>query len=247
MLFNIVYNFLALTGTVWILHDISHYFMPMLTTKIRDCILWQGLKVYTMLTNRTEYCIKKGLLLLSKYLHINTTINNKENIHFIYDGNVVNSYSFNDAIVCKCETRPECDFILQFVKRDTHNNEKFDYDVLRFATYKDLVEFNTTDTTTIYTPSSVKFLGMNIVISNVSKQIDIILPSTRSNFFMNSNVLFDRPFIKFYLKKFHDIILKDHEDYTISFIDNEMEVIKFKDDHYLELYDNSYKICFNRS
>ena len=119
--------------------------------------------------------------------------------------------------------------------------------MLRFATYKDLVEYYSTDTTIRYTPSSVKFLGMNIVISNVSKQIDVILSSTRSNFFMNSNILFDRPFIKFYLKKFHDIVLRGPEDYTISFIDNEMEIIKFKDDHYLELYNNSYKICFVRS
>ena len=247
MLFNMLYNFLALTGTVWIIHDISHYFIPTLTTKIRDCILWQGFKVYVILTNKADDCIQKGKKIIYNYLNINTTINvsNKENIHFIYDGNVVNSYSFDDLF--KCETRPECDFILQFVKRDAENNEKFDYDVLRFATYKDLVEYYSTDTTTRYTPSSVKFLGMNIVISNVSKQIDIVLPSTRSNFFMNSNILFDRPFIKFYLKKFHDIVLKDHEDYTISFIDNEMEVMKIKDDHYLELCDNSYKICFNRS
>ena len=28
---------------------------------------------------------------------------------------------------------------------------------------------------------------------------------------------------------------------------NKMEIIKFKYDHYLELYNNSYKICFVRS
>ena len=246
MLFNMLYNLLTLTGTVWLIHEVCQYFIPTLTDKIRHSILWQGFKIYVILTNKADDYIQKGKQIIYNYLHIDTdSYTHKENIHFIYDGNIVNSYSFDDLF--KCETRPECDFILEFVKRDADNNTQFDYDVLRFATYKDLVEYYSTDTTIRYTPSSVKFLGMNIVISNVSKQIDVILSSTRSNFFMNSNILFDRPFIKFYLKKFHDIVLRGPEDYTISFIDNEMEIIKFKDDHYLELYNNSYKICFVRS
>jgi len=217
--------------------------MPTITHKIRQYVLWQGLKVYTLLENRFHLCIKKCKVLLDNYFHINST---KENVHFIHNGIVVKS-SYSDACVAQA-TIPVCDFILQFIKvgDDTLNNNKFDYDVIRFNTYEELVEFNTTHKCS-YTPSPVKFIGMSIVISNVSTQIDLDINSGKSNFFINSNILFDRPFIQFYLKKFHDICLKEEEDYTFSFIDSEIEVQKIKDDHYVELCNNNYKICFVRS
>lgn len=249
MLFNFIYNCFALTGVVWILNDIGNMYMPTITHKIRQYVLWQGLKVYTLLENRFHLCIKKCKVLLDNYFHT------KENVHFIHNGSVVkSSYSGTcvaEATIPECvaeATIPVCDFILQFIKvgDDTLNNNKFDYDVIRFNTYEELVEFNTTNKCA-YTPSSVKFIGMSIVISNVSTQIDLDINSGKSNFFINSNILFDRPFIQFYLKKFHDISLKEDEDYTFSFIDSEIEVQKIKDDHYVELCNNNYKICFVRS
>jgi|688.fasta_scaffold165403_3 hypothetical protein len=254
MLFNFIYNCFALTGVVWILNDIGNMYMPTITHKIRHYVLWQGLKVYTLLENRFHLCVKKCKVLLDNYFHVNST---KENVHFIHNGIVVKSSYSNECLalcdatapVCVAQaTIPVCDFIMQFIKvrDDTLNNHKFDYDVIRFNTYKELVEFNTINKC-VYTPSPVKFIGMSIVISNVSNQIDLDINSGKFNFFINSNILFDRPFIQFYLKKFHDIILKEEEDYTFSFIDSEIEVNQIKDDHYVELCNNNYKICFVRS
>ena len=88
MLFNMLYNLLTLTGTVWLLHEVCQYFIPTLTDKIRHSILWQGFKIYVILTNKADDCIQKGKKIIYNYfyLNINTTINvsNKENIHFIY-------------------------------------------------------------------------------------------------------------------------------------------------------------------
>jgi hypothetical protein len=247
MLFNIIYNFLALTGSVWILHDLGKLFMPTITNnitnKIRDFVLWQGLKVYTLLENRYHLCIKKGKMFLDNYFDTN-----KENVHYIHNGSVIKSCYSNELGVGGNINVPECDFILQFLKVNREDTDKYDYNIIRFNNYKDLVEYNTTTNKNDKT-SPVKFLGMSIVISNTcsSKQINIDISSRRSNFYMNSNILFDRPFIKFYLNKFHDIILNDNDDYTLSFIDNEMEEVIMDESHYIELYNNNYQICFNRS
>lgn len=249
MLFNIIYNFFTLTGSVWILHNLGQLFMPTITNnitnKIRDVVLWQGLKVYTLLENKYHFCIKKGKAFLDNYFYTN-----KENVYFIHNGSVVKS-CYSNELGGNTNTNtnvPECDFILQFLKINCEDTDKYDNNVIRFNNYKDLVEYNTT-TNKNDKASPVKFLGMSIIILNAcsSKQINIDISSRRSNFYMNSNILFDRPFIKFYLNEFHDIILNDNDDYTLSFIDNEMEEMKMDERHYIELYNNNYRICFTRS
>ena len=247
MIFGFLFRLIQLTGTAYLANAVGEKYFPEQTNKFRHFITWQGLKLYTIVELSINKYIKKGKTILDNYFN---PCYSKENIHFIYDGIVVETYTFTDLVlrVSQCEPIPECDFVLQFIKLTNH--DKFDYNVLRFDNYKDVIQYNKdaiqynkdanansdANANNKYTPSPVKFLGLQLNVSN-----RIIMNFERYNFLMNSNILFDRPFVQYYLYKFHDITLEEHEDYNITFIGVNMEVVMIHD-NYIELVDNKYQI-----
>jgi hypothetical protein len=55
------------------------------------------------------------------------------------------------------------------------------------------------------------------------------------------NVLLDKPFIKWYLRRWHHFTIKDDALYEISFIDPRMNYIRLKPDGVL-IEEDDYKI-----
>ena len=253
MLFGIlsgIYSILQLAGTVLLVNVVGEKYFPQLTSRIQEYLAWNGLKCYTIVKGQCENYIKKGNLYLNNYFEID---NNKDYVQFVRNGVIVKYY--NTKYIIRDENDndksekdyPKCDFILQFIKIDQYYNNKFEYNVVRFNTIKELVEYNTTTTKPIYTISPAKFLGMKIVISNVSKEIDININSGCNNFCMSSNIVFDRPFIHYYLKQIYNITLNENDTYGITFIDQAMEQVIVTDDHSIELTNDGYKIWFQRT
>jgi hypothetical protein len=246
MLFGILYNLfsiLQLAGTVLIVKVFGEKYFPESTNRIQEYILWNGLKCYTIVQGKCRDCIKKGKLFLTNYFDIN---NSKDYVQFIQNGNVIQYY--NAKYVGTYTDYPKCEFILQFLKVEQFYNNKFEYNVIRFNNISDFLEYNTTNTNkTIYTPSPAKFLGMKLIISNESNAIEINIHSGCNNFCMNSNIVFDRPFLQFYLNQYHDISLNDTDTYELTFIDHKIDTAVITEEHYIELNEDGYKIRFIRT
>jgi hypothetical protein len=243
MLFGILYNLysiLQLAGTVLIVKVFGEKYFPQTTNRIQEYILWNGLKCYTIVAMHCQKHIKKYKLILANYFDFNFK-NCKDYVQFIRNGIECH---FNER-----EEYPQSDFILQYLKIEQFYNNKFEYNVIRFNNLCDYLEYNAIENInkTIYTPSPAKFLGMKLIISNVSKSIDININSGCNNFCMTSNIVFDRPFLQFYLNKFHDIILNNTDTYELTFIDHKMESVVMTEEHYIELNEDGYKIRFVRT
>ena len=232
MLLSLLFNAINIVSIVHLANTIGNMYFPETTNRVRQYIMWEGLKVYTIVNKYIrDY----------KAVLFNCSFVEKEDLHFIRDGKTV--LSCKSALFDRRDSSiPEFDFILHYINY-TSNNEKYDYNVLR------IINVDGLDIENKFTPSPVKFLGIKIVIDNISqtKSDPIDINFGKANYYMNLNILFDRPFIKYYLNKFHGIELKESEGYEIKFIDDEMKVVTITDEHYIELYDNTYKIRLVRT
>ena len=254
MLYTLLYFTLStlvkLTGTMYIVNVVGETYFPDKTVRLRSYLMWQGLKVVTLLELQAKKYITKGKSLLDTYFPLAS----EEDVHFIRNGLVVKSYksSYFFQLNRKDVVFPECDFILLYFKIPF--TSKYNYQVFRFpdvTTFINSSFINCECFSEEYKPSTVKFLSMKLNIqndsnssnsSNQKKSVDINFGIY--NFIINQNILFDRPFVKFYLKTFHEMTLKDHEDYEFSFIGPDMEINTISDAHYIELVDNKYHIRF---
>ena len=237
MLYTLFYYTLStiikITGTAYYVNWFGELYFPIQTIRLRSYLIWQGLKVFTLFELQANKYIIKGKTLLDTFFPNKARL---EDVHFIHNGIVVNSYNSSCFIENNKEVFPECDFILFYL----HTNGKYNYNVVRFPDVTTFINSYNNNCIEEYTPSSIKFLGMKININNSTVDINF----GKNNFYMNGNVLFDRSFVKFYLNTFHEITLKDHEDYKITFIEPDMEIMTIKEEHYIQLSDDAYHIRF---
>ena len=64
----------------------------------------------------------------------------------------------------------------------------------------------------------------------------------RTQYMINGNVLFDRPFLKWYLNMRCHTVLDEEDKYVVTFIDHEMNYITLPDYCYLLVKKNGYDI-----
>jgi hypothetical protein len=64
----------------------------------------------------------------------------------------------------------------------------------------------------------------------------------RNQFIIAGNILFDRKFLKWYLKTNNNVILNDNDKYTVSFIDHNMLYNTIDENFCIEIKKNTYEI-----
>ena len=232
-----------MVSTVHLVSVIGETFFPETTNKIKYYLIWNGLKLYTIVKMRINSFIKKCIKKCKLMLYNDS---NKEDIHFIHDGIIVKSYtvlSLKNKDFVNNETFPKCDFILCYTP--TYTDDKYNYNVIRLENAEQLINY-CNDSLDKFTASPVNFLGIKIKFYNSPKK-SLDINFGKVNFFMNGNTLFDKAFVNYYLNKFHYIILSEHEDYEISFLGPSMEIVCITGAHYIELKEDKYSIRWVRT
>ena len=155
-------------------------------------------------------------------------------IRMICDGDEIANYSFSNFILNKDKINYEYDFILYdipIVKKD--NYEKYDRYMLRYENINDVlsVEYN-----------SLKCFELNMIQITINESESHSIDLGRYQYMINGNILFDRPFLKWYLNVYCGIILCEEDKYVVTFIDHNMNYITLPDYCYIFIKKNNYEI-----
>lgn len=89
--------------------------------------------------------------------------------------------------------------------------------------------------------SNVSFLAVQLKTLPDGGIYNIVLNTPEINLMTVGNVLLDKPFIKWYLRRWHHFTIKDDALYEISFIDPRMNYIRLNQDGVL-IEEDDYKI-----
>ena len=158
----------------------------------------------------------------------------KATIKFICDGEEISNYSFTDFNKIKKTFKKNFDFILYEIPIKKDNYAKYDNYVVRYENVGDVIpiEYN-----------SLKCFELNMIQVTINEATDpVAIDLGRTQYMINGNVLFDRPFLKWFLNKNCSYILNQDDKYVITFIDHEMNYITLPDYCYLLVKKNGYDI-----
>lgn len=124
-----------------------------------------------------------------------------------------------------------------FILYNVLNPEK-KYNSKRFTSFDVLVEFEMSDKP-FDIAEKVKMLGLQIHQKDTGRKFEFNLDV---NYFIDGNVLFDLPMVKFLLREHHNTAILDNEVYEITFIDQDMNVTSLTNDQHVIIEDGGYKV-----
>ena len=127
----------------------------------------------------------------------------------------------------------ETDFFLYEIPA-TARDKKYDTYVLRYDNPMDIVEIK--EQTDLCT---VKFDVIRFEFKNSVRLYNIKFG--KQQYIIPGNRLFDRDFLKWYMKTQHNLTIKDEDKYLISFIDQEMNYVSFDEHSYILIKKDSYE------
>lgn len=174
-----------------------------------------------------------------KYKKCFFTYSNNQEIIFIGDG--VRKYSFHLGIsllkILKAnDFNIEYDFILQNVPiKEVDEYDTYTNCYIVYENHKDVVSRSF-----IKPPKCIEFKTMMLTFkNNHEKMYNIDLK--HNQFHIPGNILYDRSFFRWFIKNEYDIDIKN-EEYTVSFIDHNMDYITLLDTCYILIEKDDYKI-----
>lgn len=203
---------------------------PEQAQQITERIAWFALKAETyahrffdVLWDRINDYI---FLRLNNFLYSSVE---QDNIIFIKDGNEIKHMTHTNFLN---ETDfPEFDFIL-------HN---VDNNMIR---YNDIETFKSQENNVEINQSNIKFLEISfeVIATDYKNKFEIIFGD--DNFNIVNNILFDKPFIVWYLKKYLNIDANSLDNFTflVSFIDSNITCLTLSDNEAVKLIKNGYEL-----
>ncbi len=215
------------------------YFFPQKTKKIMDKVTDKTVSGFKYLyTNSIDYISsiynEYKILLLAN----NKSISLYNIIKFIHDGEEIAEYTLDEFMLNKYKGNIELiyDFILYEIptNNNIYDNDKYDKYIFRHEDLNDILclEYNN--------QKGIDFTDIQISINGSSNIYKIELG--RSQYMVSGNIMFDRAFIKWYLKQNHNIILDTSDKYLITFIDHNMKFITLPEYCYLLIKYDKYDI-----
>jgi hypothetical protein len=186
--------------------------------------------------NTMEFCSRVEIVATQFYNDYIPTLLAKgtpqASLKFICDGDEIETCTIHNF---KKNKNINYDFILYeipIIKKD--NYDKYDNYVVRYEKMADVlpIEYN-----------SMKCFELNMIQMIINESDNpITIDLGRTQYMINGNVLFDRPFLKWYLNMRCHISLEPEDQYVITFIDHEMNYITLPDSSYLLIKKNGYDI-----
>ena len=175
-------------------------------------VAWGGTKAFTV---AQRFCQQQGIDKLF------TVEKQSKQIHFIRNGRKVEK---NDGY--------------EMVLYDVLQEDGKKYNTKRFDTFDQVIDFEMTDKPFV-TADSVNMLGLQIHQKDTGRKFELTLDN---NYFVEGNVLFDIPMVKFFLKEYHNTSILDSEEYEITFIDQDMDVKVLTQNQYVVIENGGYTI-----
>jgi hypothetical protein len=215
-------------------HKYFEYAYPRKTVEFDNYIKWQTVKAYTlseMATRELRNCASSNISASLKTLF--PSYIDSECIILSKNGNAETYPSLSDIPREKNEMNH--DLIIN--KRETSPDDgKHDYNMLRFKKVSDISHNLNT--------SSVKLLAVQLKIEG---QEAIPLDFGRNNFYIDGNILFDRPFLIWFMsgKKNNATAtssVKQGSPYNIEFINHRMICDKITSDQCIIIGVDNYKV-----
>ena len=144
------------------------------------------------------------------------------------------NYDLKHFLEMKEGINEPCDFAIYEIPV---NNNKYDNYYILYEDYKDIVEIKYNNLCSFNFLNMVRF---NFTADSTREIYN--LDFGRKQFIIAGNKLFDRKFLKWYLKTNNNVDLGDNEKYTVSFIDHNMLYNTIDENFYIEIKKNTYEI-----
>ena len=195
--------------------------------KIFCSLMWILLKLYSKL----EIIYKKIKKTHVKEITIKL-IHNGEIVKK-YDNFFLNKYNNEKEFIIK-NTEVMINKYMIFGEYNDGENIK----IVRFKHFND-IKFNSD----YYNESSVKLIGiqLNIIKNGAIKESLPLLFYKNCNHFIENNILFDRKFINYYLKREKMDILEIHDNYEIIFFDNDINTHTITGPQYIKINKDDFE------
>ena len=169
------------------------------------------------------------------------TYRNNQEIIFIKDGEenqkmIFNKFKINQKYQ---DFQPKYDFILHKIPIEkTNKYDKYSYCYKRYNNIDSIVESRY-----IKSPKCIEFTMIVVSIENSKKTYCINNESNQLN--ITGNILYDLDFLKWVMKKQHNVSITENDKYTVTFIDHNMDCITLPSTCYILIDENNYKIVNN--
>jgi len=163
-----------------------------------------------------------------------------DSIIFIKDGNEI-----KECIIKKCIINQQLidtpddyyDMILykHYANPNDTSSNKLKKNVIRLS---NCIEINQLKIPHII-PSNIKFIDIKVSYNDKTYNIDF---SSDNNYYIVGNILFDRAFIKWYCKTFHNVTIDDDDDYICNILDNSVTFIQIDSSAHIVIGLDDYTI-----
>jgi hypothetical protein len=160
----------------------------------------------------------------------------KSTITFVKNGDETDVFEIDDFLCLKTHNELfdiRYDFILYEIPIE--NNDKYTKHVIRYNNYEQIAKVEYTAT------NDFKLNVIQFSFKDSPEHVTSI-NFNDTNFYSSDNILFDRDFLKWYMKKYHSIIIIDDDKYNISFIDHNMSFININETSFIVIRNNDYKV-----
>ena len=117
------------------------------------------------------------------------------------------------------------------------------YSTKRFQNFDAVVEFEMSEQP-FDIADKVNMLGLQLHQKDTGRKFDITL---HDNFFVEGNILFDRPMVRYFLKEFHNTSILDLDEYDITFIDQEMNVRSLTQNEHILISEGAFVIIADKN
>lgn len=150
-----------------------------------------------------------------------------------YDNSFLNKYNNEKEFIIK-NTEVMINKYMIFGEYNDGENIK----IVRFKHFND-IKFNSD----YYNESSVKLIGiqLNIIKNGAIKESLPLLFYKNCNHFIENNILFDRKFINYCLKREKMDILEIHDNYEIIFFDNDINTHTITGPQYIKINKDDFE------
>ena len=155
-------------------------------------------------------------------------------ITLIRDGEEVEKYDFDDFMKMREKITPDgYDFFLY--ELPIIDNEKYDYCILRYKNPQDILKIEYSAIV-----DDFKFNAIQFKFQNSGNKYPLTF--NKNQFIVKNNILFDMAFLKWYMNKYHTVIVDDNDNYMVSFMDQDMNYIELTKNNYIIIKQKSYEI-----
>ena len=209
------------------------YAVPAIEAPLVQCGWW-ALKTKTVVKMRLG-CVASTLddWVVSPIRNHLWPLEEVKDVHLVRDGEIILSLPYLEAIddLKNCS----CDMVLYEWRAP--DKEKFECHVIRSNTLKDLTDRSLKFSSAVFNAACVTLKG-----SDDKFQIEF----NKKNYSIIGNVLFDRTFVKYWLKThYNGYTLADDQKYVVAFLDGGMIPYTVAEDQYVTVSASGFTIVSN--